>query len=57
MVHVDESRSWLLLLLGRRCRSVGIKKKGMLRRASVNADDSDVDANKELSRPWRINVL
>jgi hypothetical protein len=27
----------------------------MLRPHSVNADDSDVDANKELSRPWRNN--
>jgi hypothetical protein len=27
----------------------------MLRPRSVNADDSDVDANTEPSRPWRNN--
>jgi hypothetical protein len=53
-VHVDEPLSWLLLL-GRRCRDAAIKTTAFCGRASVNADDSDGDANKELSRPWRNN--
>jgi hypothetical protein len=56
MVHVVELLwSWLLPIC-RRCRDAASKTTTLLRLRSVNADDSDVDAKKELSRPVRINT-